>query len=267
MPYYLSKDKEKDKAFQRAGWTEIARYVRGLDPYHHLLTIHPSQSSRQTLEDSSVLDFDMLQTGHGDRASIGPTLKLVHASRAAWPTMPTINGEVCYEGILGTCHDDVQRFMVWSCLLSGDAGHTYGANGIWQLNREGQPYGLSPHGGTWGATPWNEAMQLPGSRQTGLAKRLLETLPWQQFEPHPEWAAIERRAARHGTSKRGSGFPRAVRPKTRRRALLFSPHVRAARGPRHSPGRAPGHGRRPPDGLSQRPFARQARRLERRAAV
>ncbi len=207
MPYYLSKDKEKDKAFQRAGWTEIARYVRGLDPYHHLLTIHPSQSSRQTLEDSSVLDFDMLQTGHGDRASIGPTLKLVHASRAAWPTMPTINGEVCYEGILGTCHDDVQRFMVWSCLLSGDAGHTYGANGIWQLNREGQPYGLSPHGGTWGATPWNEAMQLPGSRQTGLAKRLLETLPWQQFEPHPEWAAIERRAAPPWNFKAWIWFP------------------------------------------------------------
>ncbi len=170
--------------------------MRELDPYHHLLTIHPSQSSRQTLDDASVLDFDMLQTGHGDRSSIGPTLKLVRASRAAWPTMPTINAEVCYEGILGTCHEDVQRYMVWSCLLSGNAGHTYGANGIWQLNREGQPYGLSPHGGTWGATPWNQAMRLPGSRQTGLAKRLLETLPWQRFEPHPEWAAIVRPPAR-----------------------------------------------------------------------
>jgi hypothetical protein len=189
MPYYLAKDKEQDKAFQRSGWTEIAAYVRKLDPFHRLITIHPVQSSRQTVEDAAVLDFDMLQTGHGDRASIPPTLKLVRASRAAWPPMPTIVGEVCYEGILNTCYEEVQRYMVWSCLLSGNAGHTYGANGIWQLNREGQPYGLSPHGGTWGATPWNEAMKLPGSRQVGLAKRLLEQFAFQRFEPHPEWAA------------------------------------------------------------------------------
>ncbi len=189
MPYYLSKDKEKDKAFQRSGWTEIAAYVRSIDPFHRLLTIHPMQSARRTVEDAGVLDFDMLQTGHGDRGSIANTLKLVRASGAAWPTMPTINGEVCYEGILNSCYEDVQRYMVWSCLLSGNAGHTYGANGIWQLNRKDKPYGLSPHGGTWGATPWDEAMNLPGSRHVGLAKRLLEQYAWQRFEPHGEWAS------------------------------------------------------------------------------
>ncbi|HTM52920.1 MAG TPA: DUF4038 domain-containing protein [Pirellulales bacterium] len=189
MPYYLAKDKEKDKAAQRAGWSDIAAYVRKIDPYNHLITIHPVASARQTVENPAVLDFDMLQTGHGDRASIPNTLKLVRASRAAWPTMPTVNGEVCYEGILDTCYEDVQRYMVWSCLLSGNTGHTYGANGIWQLNREEKAYGKSPHGGTWGATPWNVAMKLPGSRQVGLAKRLLESLPWTEFEPHPNWAS------------------------------------------------------------------------------
>jgi len=189
MPYYLAKDKEHDKKLQSEGWTEVAAYVRKTDPFHRLVTIHPVQSSRQTVTDTSVIDFDMLQTGHGDRASIGPTAKLVRASRATWPPMPTVNGEVCYEGILGSCFDDVQRFMVWSCLLSGTAGHTYGANGIWQLNRPDKPYGLSPHGGTWGATPWQEAMNLPGSRQTGLAKKLLSEYPWTKFDPHPEWAS------------------------------------------------------------------------------
>ena len=38
--------------------------------------IHPS-SARNTVEDASVLDFDMLQTGHSDRASIPNTVKLV----------------------------------------------------------------------------------------------------------------------------------------------------------------------------------------------
>src|SRR5438128_4943039 len=36
------------------------------------------------------------------------------------------------------------RFMFWACVLSGAAGHSYGANGIWQVNRPGQPYGPSP---------------------------------------------------------------------------------------------------------------------------
>ena len=79
--------------------------------------------------------------------------------------------------------------MFWTCMLSGAAGHTYGANGIWQVNTRGKPYGPSPHGMSWGNTPWEDAYQLPGRRQLGLAKRLLERFQWWRFEPHPEWVA------------------------------------------------------------------------------
>ena len=48
--------------------------------------------------------------------------------------MPVLIGEVCYEGIQEASRQEVQRFMFWSALLSGTAGHTYGANGIWQVN-------------------------------------------------------------------------------------------------------------------------------------
>jgi hypothetical protein len=189
MPYYLSSKKAEDSAFQMKGWTEVAAYLRSVDPYHHPISIHPSDMSRKAVEDPTVLDFEMLQTGHGDRASIKPTLAMVKASRAAQPTMPTVNAEVCYEGILGTCPAPLERFMVWSCLLSGTAGHTYGANGIWQVNRREQSFGASPHGGDYGTTPWDEAMALPGSRQTGLARKLLERFDWWRFEPHPAWVA------------------------------------------------------------------------------
>jgi hypothetical protein len=187
MPYYLSKSKEKDSEFQKQGWTEVAAELRRIDPFHRLVTAHPPNSARYVFNDVSLLDFDMLQTGHGDRKSIPNTIRRVRASRAAWPIMPVINGEVTYEGILNTCFEDVQRFMVWSCLLSGTVGHTYGANGIWQLNRRDQEYGKSPHGGNWGTRPWDDAMRLPGSRQVGLAKGLLERFAWWQFQPHPEW--------------------------------------------------------------------------------
>lgn len=189
MPYYLAENKDRDRAFQIKGWTEIARYIRELDGFDRLVTIHPTDFSRSQVEDPKVIDFEMLQTGHSDRASIPNTIDTLRKSLRLEPTIPVINSEVCYEGIGGTCHDDVQRFFVWTSLQSGAAGHTYGANGIWQVNRREQPYGKSPHGGNWGTTPWDDAVKLPGSHQTGLAKKLLERFEWWKFESHPEWAS------------------------------------------------------------------------------
>ena len=187
MPYYLSKTKEQDAAFQRKGWTELGAYVHQIDPYRRPVTIHPGDSARNTVEDPSVLDFDMLQTGHGGYNSMPNSVDRVAESVAADPRMPVINGEVCYEGIGDACQQQVQRYAFWMCVLSGACGHTYGANGIWQVNTREKPYGPSPHGMAWGNTPWEDASQLPGSAQLGLAKRLLERYNWSRFQPHPEW--------------------------------------------------------------------------------
>jgi hypothetical protein len=72
MPYYLSTDKPRDVPC-KARLDRNRKYVRTIDAFHHPVTIHPSENSRDTLDDPAVLDFDMLQTGHSDRASI-PTL-------------------------------------------------------------------------------------------------------------------------------------------------------------------------------------------------
>ncbi len=187
MAYYLTTDRAGDTAAQIAGWTDLARYIRECDPYGRLLTVHPRQTSRNEVDDAAVLDMDMLQTGHGDRDSIRSTYELAHAAHVAEPRMPWFNSEVCYEGIGEACRQEVQRFMYWSCMLSGACGHTYGANGIWQVNRRGEPFGPSPHGMSWGDTPWDEAMRLPGSAQLGLGKALLERFEWWRFEPRPDW--------------------------------------------------------------------------------
>ena len=83
--------------------------------------------------------------------------------------MPVLIGEVCYEGIQEASRQEVQRFMFWSALLSGTGGHTYGANGIWQVNTRQQPYGLSPHGHSWGGPAWDIAAPLArlGATRTG----------------------------------------------------------------------------------------------------
>jgi hypothetical protein len=187
MPYYLSEDRDGDIAQQRQGWTELARYVHTIDPFARPVSIHPTDIGRQQVDDPAVLDFDMLQTGHSDRASLPNTLRCVTTSYAAAPTMPVINSEVCYEGIGESCRQEVVRLMYWSSFLSGACGFTYGANGLWQLNRKDAPYGPSPHGMSWGGPTWEEAMVLPGSEQLSLARRILEQFPWWRFAPHPEW--------------------------------------------------------------------------------
>jgi hypothetical protein len=187
MPYYLSEDRQGDQTIQRREWTELARYLREIDPYHHPITIHPTKRGREQVEDASVLDLEMLQTGHGDRQSIPNTITTVTQAYAESPRMPVLNSEVCYEGILEASRQEIQRFMFWACVLSGMAGHTYGANGVWQVNGREEPYGPSPHGFSWGDTPWDEAARLPGAGHVALGKRLLQRYDWWRFEPHPEW--------------------------------------------------------------------------------
>ena len=186
MPYYLSKTPTQDAETQKHGLTELARYVRSVDPHRHPITIHPSSSAIECVDDPSVLDFDMLQTGHSDRQSAPNTIETINRSLAASPKMPVLIGEVCYEGIQEASRQEVQRFMFWSALLSGTAGHTYGANGIWQVNTREKPYGLSPHGHSWGGPSWDVAAELPGSGQLGMAKALLMRYSWWKLEPRPD---------------------------------------------------------------------------------
>ena len=122
----------------------------------------------------------MLQTGHIDgRAS---TIDWLTDSLEMEPKMPVLIGEVGYEGMLESNREEFQRFFFWSSMLSGAMGFTYGANGIWQINRRGKPFGPSPHGNDWGDLPWDDAYLLPGSTQVAMGKNLLERYPWWEFE-------------------------------------------------------------------------------------
>jgi hypothetical protein len=195
MDYYVKDDKlagdartpEQRRADLRAAWSDLARTIRSLDPYRRPITIHPTQFGHEQVDDPAVLDVDMLQTGHSGFLSLAPTVNMVEKALAHEPKLPVLVGEVDYEGIQESSREEIQRFHFWTCMLTGAAGHTYGANGIWQVNTREQPYGPSPHGTSWGDRPWDEAYKLPGSGQLGIGKRLLERYPWQRFEPHPEW--------------------------------------------------------------------------------
>jgi hypothetical protein len=214
MEYYVKgaapRDPEVVKAETRAGWTEIVRAIKGLDAFHNPITIHPTNLGHEQVDDASLLDVDMLQTGHSGYPSLAPTINSVDKALAHEPKRPVLVGEVNYEGIMESSREEIQRFIFWTCMLTGTAGHTYGANGIWQLNTRAKPYGLSPHGTSWGNLAWEDAYRLPGSGQIGLAKRFLERYPWWQFEAHPEWVEPHQTAEKR-ISVYPAGIPGIVR--------------------------------------------------------
>ena len=129
----------------------------------------------------------MLQTGHGGYGSVSNTVAKVREQNERVPAMPVVVSEVSYEGILHASGDEVQRLTYWASVLSGAGGYTYGANGIWQVNTRTKPYGPSPHGASWGDTPWEDAYRLAGSAHISLAKKLLMRYEWWRFGSHPEW--------------------------------------------------------------------------------
>ena len=191
LDWYLAKGFPHDDRNQIHQWTEVLRYIRATDPWHRPLTLHPTGigplTARHSTDDPALLDFDMLQTPHGKQEAVPITIYTVRHSYDAAPTLPVIDGEASYEMLGDSLPTEWTRRMFWLCLMNGAAGHTYGANGIWQCNRPGQPHGKSPHGGTYGTIPWNEAMHLPGSTQEGFGKRFFEQFAWQDFRPHSEW--------------------------------------------------------------------------------
>jgi hypothetical protein len=171
-------------------WAEVATYLRSIDPYQRPLTCHTGHGRKLAKDDIAVIDFDMVGGNHDERLAVAPeTVAIVSSAYATQPPMPVLVGETCYEGHMQQGFGDVQRRIFWQSMLSGAAGHTYGTAGVWHAGVDGDH-------GNWGAwnrqpydwTTWKEGMNYPGSTQLGIAKRLLESYPWQKFEPHPEWA-------------------------------------------------------------------------------
>ena len=167
------------------GWTEVARYLRATDPYHHPLTVHEESAPYDTaLQDESLTDFDLFQIGHWGWPSIAAEVAQLnlHYSRTT-VTKPLVVGEIGYEKLGETHFEDFQRTAFWLAMLNGAAGHTYGAAGVWEAYTADKPFQRN----RWSIINWEEGMNLPGSYQVGLNAKLLRQYPWWRFQPHPEW--------------------------------------------------------------------------------
>ncbi len=168
-------------------WAQVAKYLKATDRYRHLLVYHAPGHPRQVIKDNAVFDFDMVAIGHRGYETAAASLELMKSCLSQKPAKPVLCGEACYEGHMQTNFQNVQRHLFWSFMLSGAAGHTHGAAGIWHASVEGDT-GIDP---VYDWTTWKEGMNYPGSTQFGLGKKLLERYLWWHFETHPEWTEKE----------------------------------------------------------------------------
>jgi hypothetical protein len=194
LQYYFTEKEKIEEAvnFQKEGWKEVTEFVKNLDPYKNPATLHPSPqpgnecfSSRDILKNPELFDIDIMQTSHHGKEILELTLEKVQKEIDSSPIKPVINGEVCYEGLMGTNWQETQRFLFWTHILKGCAGFSYGAEGIFEFRTEDENY--IGDTGRWGTTLWDEALSFKGSYQIGLGKTFLENFEWDKFEQHPEW--------------------------------------------------------------------------------
>ena len=161
-------------------WDAIAEGIKSVDKIH-LMTYHPGggRSSSDWFHDSKWLDFNMCQTGHGER-SYAIYKRIMVRDYNLNPIKPCFDGEPRYEDhpvgwkpeILGWFDDtDVRQAMYWN-LFSGGFGHTYGCHPVWQMLAPGkEPVGLARNN-------WFDVLDLPGAYDLIHARRLIESRPF-----------------------------------------------------------------------------------------
>lgn len=159
-----------------AAWSEIAMVVK-MRSKEHLMTVHPHRQlqASELFGNPAWLDIDAIQSGHSWE-SLKFAVRAIRAARAQ--NKPLINLEPWYEGILGQFTAVAQRQAFWASFLSGVAGYSYGAHGLWQMATKADKYMDQ-----WGESDWESASKFPGAGQLGKARKWLGQISWWDIVP------------------------------------------------------------------------------------
>jgi hypothetical protein len=168
---------------RRQQWEQVGQALSAADPSHHPVTTHPAPGgyAHETVNNAPWLDLTSIQSGHSEQVAHQMVNAILEARHLA-PQRPIINMEPWYEGILGRFWGERQRYAFWMCVLAGAAGHTYGANGVWQMSTSSDDFL-----GHWGEADWRAAYALAGSSQLGAARAFLGALRWWELQPRIDW--------------------------------------------------------------------------------
>jgi hypothetical protein len=194
----------------------VRRMAEGLkegDGGAHLISFHPQggDSSSRQLHDEPWLDFNMIQSGHGEALIANDARVLADVARE--PTKPVLDAEPCYEdhpigfkpanGYFDAA--DVRKAAYYA-LLSGACGHTYGHHSVWAM-ADGPLAGAASGGepGNYILMGWREALRRPGAEQMRWLRALGERFAPTGFASDPGLLAGNFEGAGRQVAARGAG--------------------------------------------------------------
>ncbi len=188
-------------------WDALGKSIKAADP-NHLMTFHPwgEKSSSAWFHASDWLDFNMMQTGHGQRSYA--VYSMLQEDYERTPVKPCMDGEPRYEdhpinwrpdslGWFNEMH--VRQAAYWN-LFTGAHGHTYGCHPVWQMAAPGREFvGYARH-------YWYEVLDLPGAWQMLNVRRLMESRPMLSRIPFQEIIMNPGDEYNHLVATRGDGY-------------------------------------------------------------
>ena len=173
-------------------WKNYGAYVKSIDPYQkRVLSIHhtppgwsggkeaPQWSTGEFLHNEKWMDFNQFQVGHDDwrQEKIPEIAKFEYSLN---PPKPFLCTEPWIEFLKQETPADMVRFGGWSSILSGGAGHTYGAGGIWIAHVPEAPANVFSYDFDW----YHKALDYPGGNGIGIMSRFFQGMKWWKLEPN-----------------------------------------------------------------------------------
>lgn len=171
----------------------MAEGIRDACGDSHLITFHPAggSSSSKHVHRERWLDFNMVQSSHGDEAPVN--YKWIREDYALSPVKPTFDGEPCYEDIprgfnVANGYFDAAdaRRAAYYNVFSGGFGHTYGHHSVWSMSTESDDNFIMH---------WKDALDRPGAAQMRHLRTLAESRP--MLERIPDQSLIARNGEGH----------------------------------------------------------------------
>jgi hypothetical protein len=161
-----------------ATWQAMAAGLQEGDGGAHLISFYPrgDHSSSEWFHAERWLNFNMLMSNHKRRDLDNGAM--IARDYALEPPKPCMDASPRYEDhpigwktANGYFDDnDVRQAAYWA-VFAGAAGHTYGANPVWQMMAPGRRGISSPR------RSWYEALDLPGAWNMLVLRRLMESRP------------------------------------------------------------------------------------------
>ncbi|MEJ7769913.1 MAG: glycoside hydrolase family 140 protein [Chitinophagaceae bacterium] len=182
----------KDEIYDNLAKGLTETYADG-NPFKILISFHPqggtnrppATSTSEFYHNKSWLDFNMIQSGHrvGNK-----NYERIAKDYDTLPVKPTLESEPCYEehpiqhafknGVFNAWH--LRQRAYWS-ILAGSLGFTYGANGIWQMDKPDK-IDKQTHFNNY----WYQALDYEGGKQMAFVRALMESRPMNISERIPD---------------------------------------------------------------------------------